>query len=128
FIEADRGFPDASLSTGPIIVASPMSCIANDVGIPVLLLSSCSSFENALHSGPVSSILSVTTYPQLPQNISPLELSVTIGPFPHLGQRSLKIEISLTKFFHHKNMSHQATSINVLSLYINFYVYQISRQ
>jgi hypothetical protein len=41
---------------------------------------------------------SVTTNPQFPQNISPLELSVTIGPFPHLGQRSLNKEISLTNF------------------------------
>jgi hypothetical protein len=64
--------------------------------MPARLRSSCSSFENALHSGPVSSMRSVTTNPQFPQNISPLELSVTIGPFPHLGQRSLNKEISLT--------------------------------
>src|SRR6266511_5238412 len=96
FIDADNGLPDSSLSMGPIIVARPMSCIARDVGMPALLLSSCSSFEKALHSGPVSSILSVITNPQFPQNISPLELSVTIGPLPHLGQRSLNKEISLT--------------------------------
>src|SRR5215207_11117544 len=99
FIDADSGLPDASLSTGPMIVANPMSCIAKEVGTPALLLSSCSSFENALHSGPVSSILSVTTKPQLPQNISPVELSVTIGPLPHLGHRSPKSDISLTIHF-----------------------------
>src|ERR687889_317690 len=98
FIEADKGLPDASLSTGPIIVASPMSCIAREVGIPARLLSSCSSFENARHSGPVSSILSVTTNPQFPQNISPLELSVTMGPFPQRGHLSLNTDISFTIF------------------------------
>src|SRR6188472_3862556 len=102
FIEADKGLPEASLSTGPIIVANPISCIANDVGTPALLRSSCSSFENALHSGPVSSILSVTTKPQLPQNISPVELSVTIGPLLHLGHLSPNIEISFTIEYHHK--------------------------
>src|SRR3712207_707577 len=101
-MDAERGFPEASLSTGPIIVARPISCIAKDVGTPALLRSSCSSFENALHSGPVSSILSVTTKPQLPQNISPVELSVTIGPLPHRGQRSPNIEISFTNLYHHK--------------------------
>src|SRR5215218_4400290 len=99
-MEAESGLPDASLSTGPMMVASPMSCIASDVGIPALLLSSCSSFEKARHSGPSSSILSLTTKPQLPQNISPLELSVTIDPLPQRGQRSPNIEISLTNFFH----------------------------
>src|SRR5215216_778799 len=98
FIDADNGFPEASLSTGPIMVASPMSCIAREVGIPARLLSSCSSFENARHSGPVSSILSVTTNPQFPQNISPLELSVTIGPFQQRGHLSLNIDISFTFF------------------------------
>src|SRR5713226_3424195 len=87
FIDADRGFPEASLSAGPIIVASPMSCIASDVGVPVLLRSSCSSLEKDLHSGPDSSTLSVSTKPQPPQNISPVVLSVTIGPFPQRGQR-----------------------------------------
>src|SRR5690242_10905595 len=103
FIDADKGFPEASLSIGPIIVANPMSCMAKEVGIPARLLSSCSSFEKALHSGPVSSILSVTTNPQFPQNISPLELSVTMGPFPQRGHLSLNNEISFTRSFHHKN-------------------------
>jgi hypothetical protein len=58
--------------------------------------------EKALHSGPVSSILSVTTKPQLPQNISPVELSVTIGPLPHRGHRSPNMEISFTNIYHHK--------------------------
>src|SRR5579875_137496 len=87
FIDAERGFPDASLSAGPMIVASPISCIASDVGVPVLLLSSCSSFENDLHSGPDSSTRSVITKPHPPQNISPVVLSVTMGPFPQRGQR-----------------------------------------
>src|SRR5215831_929066 len=87
FIDADNGFPDASLSAGPMIVASPISCIARDVGVPVLLRSSCSSLENDLHSGPDSSTRSVITNPHPPQNISPVVLSVTIGPFPQRGQR-----------------------------------------
>src|ERR671926_1881132 len=101
FIEAERGLPDASLSTGPIIVARPMSCMASDVGIPARLLSSCSSLEKARHSGPISSILSVITKPQFPQNISPLELSVTIGTFPQRGHLLPNIEMSFTNF-HHK--------------------------
>src|SRR6188472_1679271 len=99
FIEADKGLPEASLSTGPMIVANPISCIASEVGTPALLLSSCSSLEKALHSGPVSSIRSFITKPQFPQNISPVELSVTIGPLPHLGHRSPKSDISLTIHF-----------------------------
>src|SRR5260370_6955221 len=86
FIDADRGFPEASLSAGPIIVASPISCIASEVGVPVLLRSSCSSLEKDLHSGPDSSTLSVRTKPQPPQNISPVLLSLTIEPFPQLLQ------------------------------------------
>src|SRR5919199_674432 len=119
FIDADNGFPEASLSTGPMIVASPISCIARDVGIPARLLSSCSSFENARHSGPISSILSVTTNPQFPQNISPLELSVTIGPFPQRGHLLLNIEISFTKFFHHKIDGRPSTSINIFFYYLS---------
>src|SRR5437660_6481572 len=94
FIDAESGFPDASLSAGPIIVASPMSCIASDVGVPVLLRSSCSSLENDLHSGPDSSTRSVRTNPQPPQNISPVVLSVTIGPFPQRGQRPPEPKVS----------------------------------
>ena len=44
-------------------VARPMSCIAIEVGMPPLDLSSFSSLENDLHSGPVSSIFSLTTNP-----------------------------------------------------------------
>ena len=122
FIEADSGLPEASLSIGPMIVANPISCIANQVGTPALLLSSCSSFEKALHSGPISSILSVITNPQFPQNISPLELSVTIGPFPHRGHLSLNRVMSFTKVVHQKNCQNIASSINVLFLYIKLFL------
>ena len=44
--------------------------------------------EKALHSGPVSSIFSLTTNPQLLQTSSPPVLSMTMGPFPHLGHLS----------------------------------------
>src|SRR3989337_3827743 len=73
-----------------------MSCIASEVGTPVLLLSSCSSFEKERHSGPDSSNLSVMTKPQLPQNVSPVLLSVTKRPFPHLGHLSVWFSASLT--------------------------------
>src|ERR687890_175042 len=118
-MEAERGLPDASLSTGPIMVASPISCMARDVGMPVLLLSSCSSFEKARHSGPSSSILSLTTKPQLPQNISPLELSVTIEPLPQRGQRSPNMEISFTIITQNLWLPYPAY-INILFYYINF--------
>jgi len=61
-----------------------MSCIANDVGTPALLLFS-PSFENDLHSGPDSSTFSVITNPHFPQKFSPVLASVTSVPFPHLG-------------------------------------------
>src|SRR5579864_667729 len=83
FIDADSGFPVTSLFAWPIIVASPMSCIASDVGEPVLLLSSDSSFENERHSGPVSSTRSEITKPHPEQNLSPVTLSVTSDFFPH---------------------------------------------
>src|SRR5919107_5093577 len=120
FMDAESGLPEASLSTGPMIVANPISCIAKDVGTPALLLSSCSSLENALHSGPVSSILSVTTKPQLPQNISPVELSVTIGPLPHLGHLSPNIEISFTTLYHQK--PYKAFSQVYISFLLNKYI------
>src|SRR5271154_913142 len=88
FMEADKDLPEASLFMPPITVARPMSCMAIEVGIPPLDLSSFSSLENALHSGPVSSILSLTTNPQLLQTSSPPALSTTIGPFPHRGHLS----------------------------------------
>src|SRR5438093_3136601 len=120
FIEAESGLPEASLSTGPIMVASPISCIASDVGMPARLLSSCSSFENARHSGPSSSILSLTTKPQFPQNISPLELSVTIEPLPQRGQRSPNMEISFTNFSPKRFSLPSTAYIYVLFYYINF--------
>ncbi len=78
FIDPDRDLPDASLFVPPMTVASPMSCIAIEVGIPPLDLSSFSSFEKARHSGPVSSIFSLTTKPQALQTSSPPVLSTTI--------------------------------------------------
>src|SRR5206468_2869695 len=75
-------------------LTSPMSCIASDVGVPVLLRSSCSSLENDLHSGPDSSTRSVRTNPQPPQNISPVVLSVTMGPFPQRGHRPPEPKVS----------------------------------
>src|SRR4029079_6488386 len=101
-----------------MIVARPISCIARDVGIPARLLSSCSSFEKALHSGPVSSILSVIKNQQFPYTISPHELSVTIGHLPHLGHLSVKSEMSLTNIAHHKVPKHNNTTIYSLFLYI----------
>src|SRR5271169_2716386 len=67
FIAPESERPAASLFSPPIIVARPMSCIAIEVGRPVLLLSSFSSFENDLHSGPVSTVFSLTTKPHLLQ-------------------------------------------------------------
>src|SRR5208337_5525541 len=81
-------FPAASLFTPPITVARPMSCIAIEVGLPVLLLLSFPSLEKDLHSGPASTAFSFITKPQLPQTSSPLGLSVTISLFPHLGHLS----------------------------------------
>ncbi len=76
FIDAVSGFPVASLFWGLITVASPMSCMASDVGTPVRLLFS-PSFENDRHSGPDSSTLSVMTKPHFPQKFSPVLASVT---------------------------------------------------
>src|SRR5450759_2042820 len=67
FIAPESDLPAASLFSPPMIVARPMSCIAIEVGRPVLLLSSFSSLENDLHSGPVSTVFSLTTKPHLLQ-------------------------------------------------------------
>src|SRR5271169_884767 len=67
FMAPDNERPAASLFSPPMIVARPMSCIAIEVGSPVLLLSSFSSLENDRHSGPVSITFSLTTKPQLVQ-------------------------------------------------------------
>src|SRR5256885_15729191 len=88
FIEADSDLREASLLMPPMTVPRPMSCMAIDVGIPPLDRSFFSSLENALHSGPTSSIFSLTTNPQLLQTSSPPALSTIIGPFPHLGHLS----------------------------------------
>ncbi len=64
---AESGFPVESLLAAPITVERPMSCIANEVPAPTLFLLD-DSFENDLHSAPVSSILSLITKPQKAQN------------------------------------------------------------
>src|SRR5579875_1074328 len=69
--------------------------MASDMGMPARLRSFFSSFENARHSGPVSSILSFTTNPQKPHTISPLAGSTTMGPLPHLGHLSPAAPLSL---------------------------------
>src|SRR5574340_304636 len=89
FMDADSGFPYASLFTGPMTVASPISCSASEVGIPALLLLSYSSLENERHSADDSSNLSINTNPQFPQNLSPVMLSVIIWIFPQRGQLSV---------------------------------------
>src|SRR5574338_569941 len=89
FMDDVSGLPDASLSAWPIIVASPMSCMASEVGVPVRVRFSPSSFEKERHSGPSSSTRSVATNPHVLQNISPVLPSVSIAPFAQRGQRSL---------------------------------------
>src|SRR5579864_9036806 len=97
FIDADKGFPVESLLACPITVASPMSCTARDVGIPVLALSSNCSFENDCLSGPKSFTISFTTNPHPPQNRSPVVPSVNILAFPHLAHRaSNAVELCVT--------------------------------
>src|ERR1700687_2415893 len=88
FIDADNGFPVESLFSCPITVARPMSCIARDVGTPVLALSSNCSFENDCLSGPKSFTISFTTNPHPPQNRSPVVPSVNILALPHLPHRA----------------------------------------
>ena len=70
--------PLASLSVFEIIVASPLSCFAREVGDPVLALFSCSSMVKARHSDLISSDFSVITIPQLLQTTSPDSGSVII--------------------------------------------------
>ena len=99
FIDAVRGFPEASLFMGLIIVAKPISCMVSEVGAPVLALLPLSSCVNALHSGPDSCDFSDTTNPHLPQNFSPVVLSVNISFFPHRAQVSPDFEFTLTMNF-----------------------------
>src|SRR5712692_9317565 len=58
--------PLESLLVHPIIVESPISYRARELGRPVL-----PSAMKVPHSGPLTGILSNTTKPQLPQMISP---------------------------------------------------------
>src|SRR2546425_12560215 len=87
-MEPEIDLPIASLSARPIIVARPISWEAIEASNPVLLLSSPpSSLGEFLHSGPSSSILSLSTKPQLLHISSPLPSSSTREAFPHLGHR-----------------------------------------
>jgi hypothetical protein len=70
-----------------MIVESPLSCIASDVGAPVLVGSVLPSFENDLHSGPESCNVSEITKPHLEQNRSPVASSVSKEFFPQRRQR-----------------------------------------
>ena len=101
FMDAASGRPEASLLTGLITVARPMSCMVSDVGAPALARSPCSSCENDRHSGPDSCIFSVTTYPHFEQNISPDSLSVTSLPLAHLGQVSWGLAFSTISLHRH---------------------------
>ncbi len=92
----DRGFPDASLFTAPMFVASPQSCMASDVGAPALAESIPLSFAKERHSGPESSDTSDITNPHLPQNLSPVVLSVRMKFFPQRLQISL-VDDNLTQ-------------------------------
>src|SRR5271169_5123815 len=71
FIEPERGLPVESRFPEPMVVERPMSCDAIVVGIPALLSSLPSNLDDDLHSGPVSSIFSLTTKPQLLHISSP---------------------------------------------------------
>src|SRR5215211_4939721 len=79
-IYASNFCPLASLPVFEIIVARPLSCLAREVGAPVLDLIFFSSGVNARHSGLViSSDISLITIPQLPQKTSPDSESVIIS-------------------------------------------------
>jgi hypothetical protein len=97
FIVDVRGFPEESLFIGLMIVASPLSCIANDVGAPVRVGSAPPSFENDLHSGPESCKVSVITKPHFPQNLSPVTLSANMEFFPQRPHVESALIISKTK-------------------------------
>jgi hypothetical protein len=125
-MEPDNDLPDASLFTPPITVARPMSCIAMEVGLPVLLLLSFSSLEKDLHSGPASTTFSFITRPQLLQKSSPLGLSVTINLIPHLGHlsRILSDFSSLEKLMlwdtlHHESEIFRSQNMKLFIWYIN---------
>jgi hypothetical protein len=77
---ASNFFPLASFPVFEIIVARPLSCLAREVGAPVLDLLFFSSGVNARHSGLIiSSDFSLITIPQLPQKTSPDSESVIIS-------------------------------------------------
>ena len=83
---AARGLPVESLLLESITVDRPMSCMARDVPAPVLDLFPC-SLENERHSAPMSSTFSLMTLPQMPQQSSPVESSVTSPVRPQTGHR-----------------------------------------
>src|SRR6185312_5697566 len=90
FMYPDSEWPAASLSCTPIEVARPMSCTARLDLAPVLLLSLNCSTSKERDSGPMVSIFSIKTRPQLAQRISPVLLSVTIGPL----RQTLRVHFS----------------------------------
>jgi hypothetical protein len=80
YIAVSNFCPLASLPVFDIIVARPLSCLAREVGDPVLALSFSSSGVNARYSGLVmSSDFSLMTIPQSPQKTSPDSESVMIS-------------------------------------------------
>src|SRR6266487_4343013 len=94
YVDASSLCPAPSLSVFPIIVYNPLSCLAREVGAPVLHLSFTSSALKARHSGRlISCTLSEITMPQLLQMISPDSGSImTVLPFafPHI-EHTIKV-------------------------------------
>jgi hypothetical protein len=84
FIGAASDLPDASEFELPITVESPMSLRVIVIGAPVLILSVESS-EKLRHSGPWSTLFSLTTKPQLLHDSSPVVESSTSVLLPQLG-------------------------------------------
>src|ERR1043166_1274330 len=85
--------PLASLSVLPIIVDKPISCRANDVDMPVLLLSfDPYDFGKFCGSGCVSKILSKRTWPHLLHIVSPGSASVIILLLPQMEHNNAVLE------------------------------------
>src|SRR5690348_6955397 len=85
--------PLASLLVLPITVDKPMSCLAKDSGIPILVLNSGSEVENTRHSGRTSCIWSEITLPHFTQIISPESESVIILSLPQPGHLSKELVV-----------------------------------
>lgn len=87
--------PFASTFEYEMKVDNPISWKASEDGIPVLLLLSKSSPEYDLHSGPMDSILSLTTIPHEEQMASLVSESKTIEVLLHKVQASAVSDASL---------------------------------